>query len=94
MPKKGRHHMRPEADRAADLAALSAVDLVCILEEESPLGMIAGLRPDLLVKGSDHAAADIVGAEMVASWGGTVLRAELLPASARANGALASGFAS
>jgi D-beta-D-heptose 7-phosphate kinase/D-beta-D-heptose 1-phosphate adenosyltransferase len=92
--KKGRHHMRPETDRAADLAALSAVDLVCILEEESPLGMIAALRPDLLVKGSDHAAADIIGADMVASWGGTVLRAELLPASARANGALASHYAS
>jgi D-beta-D-heptose 7-phosphate kinase/D-beta-D-heptose 1-phosphate adenosyltransferase len=52
--------------------------------------MIAALRPDLLVKGSDHAVADIVGADMVASWGGTVLRAELLPASARANGTLAS----
>jgi D-beta-D-heptose 7-phosphate kinase/D-beta-D-heptose 1-phosphate adenosyltransferase len=89
-PKNGARHMRPEADRAADLAALSAVDLVCILEEESPLSMIAALRPDILVKGSDHAVADIVGADMVASWGGTVLRAELLPASARANGTLAS----
>jgi D-beta-D-heptose 7-phosphate kinase/D-beta-D-heptose 1-phosphate adenosyltransferase len=88
--RSGARPIRPEADRAADLAALPAVDLVCILEEESPLGTIAALRPDLLVKGSDHAVADIVGADMVAGWGGTVLRAELLPASARANGALAS----
>jgi D-beta-D-heptose 7-phosphate kinase/D-beta-D-heptose 1-phosphate adenosyltransferase len=56
--------------------------------------MIAALKPDLLVKGSDHAVADIVGADMVANWGGTVLRAELLPASARANGALASHLGS
>lgn len=82
--------LRSAADRAADLAALPAVDLVCVLEEESPLTMIMALKPDLLVKGSNHAAADIVGADRVAAWGGTVLRAELLPASARANGRVAS----
>ncbi|MBW4023796.1 MAG: bifunctional heptose 7-phosphate kinase/heptose 1-phosphate adenyltransferase [Proteobacteria bacterium] len=88
--RNGARHMRPEGDRAADLAALSAVDLVCVLEEDSPLSLIAALRPDLLVKGSDHAAADIVGADMVTGWGGTVLRAELLPPSAHARAALAS----
>jgi D-beta-D-heptose 7-phosphate kinase / D-beta-D-heptose 1-phosphate adenosyltransferase len=88
--RKGARHIRPSAERAADLAALSAVDLVCVLEEDSPLGMIAALKPDLLVKGSDHAVADIVGADMVTGWGGTVLRAELLPASARINGGITS----
>jgi D-beta-D-heptose 7-phosphate kinase/D-beta-D-heptose 1-phosphate adenosyltransferase len=82
--------IRKAADRAMDLAAQPAVDLVCVLEEESPLTMIMALKPDLLAKGSSHAEADIVGADKVVAWGGTVLRAELLPASARSNGRVAS----
>lgn len=87
---KGPRARRPAAERAADVAAQPAVDLVCVLDDESPLDMILALRPDLLVKGSDHKAADIVGADRVVGWGGTVLRAELLPASAHAAGAVAS----
>ncbi|MCB8879036.1 bifunctional heptose 7-phosphate kinase/heptose 1-phosphate adenyltransferase [Acidisoma cellulosilytica] len=81
---------RRAADRAMALAAQPAVDLVCVLEEESPLAMILALKPDLLVKGSSHAEADIIGADRLGAWGGTVLRAELLPASARGNGRVAS----
>jgi D-beta-D-heptose 7-phosphate kinase / D-beta-D-heptose 1-phosphate adenosyltransferase len=91
--KNGARHTRSEADRAADLASLSSVDLVCIFDEDTPLATIAALHPDLLVKGSDHAAADIVGADMVEGWGGAVMRAELLPASSRANGRLPSSRA-
>ncbi|GAB0119408.1 PfkB family carbohydrate kinase [Acidisoma sp. 7E03] len=90
---RGRRPPRPAAERAAALAALPAVDLVCILEEPSPLDMILALRPDLLVKGADHAPGDIVGADKVTGWGGTVLRAELLPASAGGHGGLASRHA-
>ncbi len=61
--------MRRAADRAAALAALPAVDLVCVLDEESPLAMIMALKPDLLVKGSDHAEADIVGADKMPGLG-------------------------
>ncbi|WP_284947148.1 bifunctional heptose 7-phosphate kinase/heptose 1-phosphate adenyltransferase [Acidisoma cladoniae] len=92
--KNGGRHIRPEADRAADLASLSSVDLVCVFDEDTPLTTIAALHPDLLVKGSDHAVADIVGADMVEGWGGTVMRAELLPASSRGNGRLPSSHAS
>ncbi|HTI02950.1 MAG TPA: PfkB family carbohydrate kinase [Acidisoma sp.] len=93
-PTRRRRHPRAAADRAADLAALPAVDLVCVIEEESPIDMILALRPDLLVKGSDHVEAEIIGADKVTGWGGTVLRAELLPASARGKGAIASPRAS
>jgi D-beta-D-heptose 7-phosphate kinase/D-beta-D-heptose 1-phosphate adenosyltransferase len=79
----GRQPQRPrsQSERAANLACLSSVDLVCFFDETTPISLINTLHPDLLVKGSNH-AADVVGAEMVRGWGGTVLLAELLPTAA------------
>lgn len=69
----------PEAERAETLLALEAVDRVVIYEEETPLQVIEGLRPDVLVKGADWALDAIVGRHVVESSGGRVLRVELLP---------------
>ena len=71
--------VQPEAARAAVLASLAAVDLVCIFEEPTPEALIADIRPDLLVKGADYTVETVVGAELVQSWGGRVMLAELLP---------------
>lgn len=71
--------VQPEAARAAVLASLAAVDLVCIFEEDTPIELLKALRPDLLVKGADYAIQDVVGAELVESWGGRVMLAQLLP---------------
>ncbi len=49
-----------------------------LFAEPTPLELIVALRPDVLVKGSDYAEGDIVGAPEVRSWGGRVLRAPLL----------------
>ncbi len=67
-----------EAARAAVLAGLSAVDAIVLFSDPTPIKLIVGLRPDVLVKGSDYAEGDIVGAPEVRSWGGRVLRAPLL----------------
>ncbi len=67
-----------EAARAAVLAGLSAVDAIVLFSDPTPLQLIVTLRPDVLVKGSDYAEGDIVGAPEVRSWGGRVLRAPLL----------------
>ncbi len=67
-----------EAARAAVLAGLSAVDAIVLFSDPTPLHLIEVLRPDVLVKGSDYAEGDIVGAPEVRSWGGRVLRAPLL----------------
>ena len=40
--------------RASVLAALDAVDLVVVFEEDTPLDLINALKPDLLVKGGDY----------------------------------------
>jgi D-beta-D-heptose 7-phosphate kinase/D-beta-D-heptose 1-phosphate adenosyltransferase len=71
--------VQPEAVRAAMLAGLPSVDLVTVFGEDTPEALIRELRPDLLVKGADYTLAEVVGADLVASWGGRVLLAPLLP---------------
>ena len=71
--------VQPEAARAAVLASLSAVDLVCIYDEDTPEATLEALRPELLVKGADYALDAVVGADMVRGWGGRVWLAELTP---------------
>ena len=69
----------PEAQRARVLAALFCVDHVAIFEEDTPLNLISAVLPDVLVKGADWAAGDIVGADVVQGCGGEVVRVELEP---------------
>ncbi len=71
--------VQPEAARAAVLASVAAVDLVVIYGEDTPEETLQALRPDLLVKGADYRMDEVVGAELVHSWGGRVMLAELLP---------------
>lgn len=68
-----------EGARAAVLASLADVDLVCVFEEDTPLRLIETVRPDVLVKGADYTRDTVVGAGLVESWGGTVVLAELSP---------------
>ena len=62
----------PGADRAAALAALRSVDAVTIFDEDTPLGLIGALLPDVLVKGGDYDLDGIVGREAVEEAGGVV----------------------
>ena len=71
--------VRNDAERAAVLASLASVDLVCVFEEDTPLDILNLIRPDLLVKGSDYTHDTVVGAREVESWGGKVALAQLLP---------------
>jgi rfaE bifunctional protein nucleotidyltransferase chain/domain len=63
-----------QRDRATVLLALKAVDQVCIFREDTPKNLIELLRPDVLVKGAEYAVSEIVGADLVKSWGGKVRR--------------------
>jgi rfaE bifunctional protein nucleotidyltransferase chain/domain len=62
--------INPLADRMAVLAALESVSLVVPFDEDTPLNLILGLRPDILVKGGDWPVDSIVGAREVKGWGG------------------------
>jgi D-beta-D-heptose 7-phosphate kinase/D-beta-D-heptose 1-phosphate adenosyltransferase len=71
--------VQSETARAAVLASLAAVDLVVIFAEDTPAELIAAIRPDILVKGADYRIEEVVGADLVQSWGGKVVLAELKP---------------
>lgn len=67
------------ADRACVVAALSDVDAVVAFDQDTPLGLIHTLVPDVLVKGADYTLEQVVGADFIRSSGGEVLLVELLP---------------
>jgi rfaE bifunctional protein nucleotidyltransferase chain/domain len=62
-----------EAERAEILAALRPVDYVTIFDDVSPRSLIAGLLPDVLVKGGDYGLEEIHGREEVEAAGGRVV---------------------
>jgi rfaE bifunctional protein nucleotidyltransferase chain/domain len=64
-------------ERAEVLAALESVSAVVIFDEETPLGIVRAIEPDVLVKGADWAAGTIVGADIVEARGGRVERVAL-----------------
>jgi rfaE bifunctional protein nucleotidyltransferase chain/domain len=68
------------AERAEVLAGLTAVDHLVAFAEDTPLALIEILQPDVLVKGADWAADDIVGRNVVLARGGRVERIDLVPA--------------
>jgi D-beta-D-heptose 7-phosphate kinase/D-beta-D-heptose 1-phosphate adenosyltransferase len=68
-----------EEARAAVLGSLTSVDLVVLFEDDTPLALIEAMRPDLLVKGADYRHDEVVGGDIVESYGGKVLLATLLP---------------
>ncbi len=71
--------VQDERARAEVLAALEAVDLVVIFEQDTPLELITQIKPSVLVKGGDYTREQVVGHEIVAANGGTVVLVDILP---------------
>ena len=69
--------LQSETARATVMASLAPVDLVVLFDEDTPLELIRALRPDVLVKGADYTVDQVVGADLVHSWGGSVVLVEL-----------------
>jgi D-beta-D-heptose 7-phosphate kinase/D-beta-D-heptose 1-phosphate adenosyltransferase len=63
----------PEGERAELLAALECVDAVVVFGEDTPADIIRGVLPDVLVKGADWPADQIVGRDTVEARGGRVV---------------------
>lgn len=77
---KGEHRpLQDEGSRSEVMASLSFVDYVILFEEDTPLELIKLLQPDILVKGSDYALHEIVGAKEVMQRGGRVIPLDYLP---------------
>jgi D-beta-D-heptose 7-phosphate kinase/D-beta-D-heptose 1-phosphate adenosyltransferase len=71
--------VQTELARAEVIGALRPVDLVVLFDGDTPIDLIAALRPDVLIKGSDYTVDTVVGAEIVQSWGGGVALIDLVP---------------
>jgi len=71
--------IRSQAERAYVLAALEAVDVVTVFDEDTPLELVQYLQPDVIVKGGDYTESTIVGAAEVRARGGDVLVIPLTP---------------
>lgn len=63
--------------RARVLAALEVIDYLTVFEQATPLELIRSLRPDVLVKGADYRREDVVGGDLVESYGGRIHLATL-----------------
>jgi rfaE bifunctional protein nucleotidyltransferase chain/domain len=73
--------LNPEADRAVVLAALQAVDAVCIFPEPTATRFLALAQPDVYVKGGDYTLASLNAAERaeVEAHGGRIVLLPLVP---------------
>lgn len=74
---EGRPFNNEEA-RALVLASLCFVDAVVLFDEDTPYELIKAIRPDVLVKGSDYKPEEIVGHDIVTSYGGKVVTVPLV----------------
>lgn len=62
-----------EVDRQALLAALESVDTVVLFTEQTPVNLIAKIRPDIYVKGGDYEIDSLEETHLVKTWGGKAI---------------------
>ena len=65
--------LNTQADRAFVMAALASTSLVTWFDEDTPLTLIAQIKPDILVKGGDYDMAKLAETRVVESYGGRAL---------------------
>jgi len=77
---KGRDRpVNRQADRVMVLSELASVDYVIVFDDDTPRKLLAGLKPDVLVKGADYKSKeDVVGWDIVEQYGGRVERVGLV----------------
>lgn len=60
-------------DRMGVVASIEYVDYVTSFKEDTPYEVISKIKPDILVKGADYKEEDVVGREVVETYGGKVV---------------------
>jgi D-beta-D-heptose 7-phosphate kinase/D-beta-D-heptose 1-phosphate adenosyltransferase len=68
-----------ELARTIVLAGLAFVDAVVPFADDTPMKLIERIKPDILVKGSDYSIGQVVGRDLVESYGGKVVLVDLVP---------------
>lgn len=59
-------------DRALVINELKSIDFVTFFSEETPFNIINLIKPDIIVKGGDYNPNQVVGKDIVESYGGYV----------------------
>lgn len=67
-----------EETRATVLGALGFVDAVFLFDEETPYELIKRVQPNVLIKGSDYKAEEIVGYDIVTQNRGEIKTVDLV----------------
>ena len=67
-----------EADRVMVLSALESVDYVVVFDTDTPKPLLRKLKPDVLVKGDEYTREQVVGYEIVESYGGRIARVPMV----------------
>ncbi len=67
-----------EQTRATILAGLACIDALILFDEDTPYELIRFVQPDVLVKGNDYKAEEIVGYDIVSARGGQVMTIPLV----------------
>ena len=68
-----------EEKRSENLLKLDCVDAVVIFNENTPIKLIADLRPNILVKGGDYTKEEVIGSQQVVKDGGEIVIIPLVP---------------
>ena len=68
-----------EKSRSFLLASLFYVDAVVFFNDDTPIELIKMIQPDILIKGSDYKAEEIVGYNIVKAKGGQIITLDFLP---------------
>jgi rfaE bifunctional protein nucleotidyltransferase chain/domain len=79
--RQGKSPERPvndEQTRATILAGLECIDAIVLFDEDTPYELIRFVQPDVLVKGNDYKAEEIVGYDIVSAKGGQVITIPLV----------------
>jgi len=71
--------IQSERARAKVISALAFVDAVITFDAETPIDLIAEIKPNVLVKGADYKVEEVVGRSIVEANGGRVVLVPLVP---------------
>ena len=65
--------IRDRSSRIRQLSALEFVDAVVLFDEDTPIKLIETIKPDVITKGGDYTAKNVVGNEVVSQKNGEVV---------------------
>jgi D-beta-D-heptose 7-phosphate kinase / D-beta-D-heptose 1-phosphate adenosyltransferase len=74
-----------ESDRVMVLSALESIDYVVVFSQDTPKTLLKKLKPDVLVKGDEYTHNQIVGHEIVESYGGKIARVPMVKGKSTTN---------